>query len=431
MKKNNAINNKKTTGTKTSRYLTLEILTRKEKMSFAVANLSDGRTMMSDGTIVNGTLPVSKNVVGNIGNSRTRESELARLAGAYNTPGTDPYTSHVTSATKSATDSPAPSGGANLKDPYANPGPGYFWDAADGWKRSGGDDAEARRREEETRNAISSGYDQYASGLRGLESTYESGRDEEIGSASKIYEQIFGGLEDQRSSNLAGLEAGRNQVRSREESSIKGLQQNLLNTQRGMTMQLGAMGAGDTSATQVMMPYAYNKIAGQQEGSIRGQSNQQLFEIDQQERDTELQFAQMQRQTEVEKEQSLQGIRQYYGDAIQRVKTALVQAPLEKQRDLANLSQSLLAEAQANLRNLEGEYRQRQNSIRDWAVNRMSELNNARLQMAGSANFSPRDITYQELQMLNAPQATGVGVGQEFWNPMSQAKKIREDYLNS
>lgn len=324
-------------------------------------------------------------------------------------------------------------GGVNLKDPYANPGAGYFWDAADGWKPTGGGDAQAevRRREEEARGAINSGYGQYEQNLRGLQGTYETSRDQELNSASKIYEQIFGGLGEQRQTNLEKLEAGRGQVTSRQDASIKGLQQNLLNTQRGMTMQLGALGAGDTSATQTMMPYAYNKIAGQQESGIRLQANQQLFEIDNQQRDTELQFSQMQRQTEVEKEQSLQGIRNYYGEAIQRVQTALAQAPLDKQRDLSALSQSLLSEAMSNLRNLESQYVQRQNQIKDWAVTRMSELNNARLQLAGTANFSPRDITYQELQMLNAPTATGVGTGTEFWNPMAAAKKVRDEYMGS
>lgn len=322
-------------------------------------------------------------------------------------------------------------GGTNLKDPNANPGPGYFWDAADGWKAIGQASDEARLREEQTRNAISTGYDQYSKNLQGLQSTYETGRDDELNSASRIYEQIFGGLQDQKQSNLESLDAGRGQVKSREESAIKGLQQNLLNTQRGMTMQLGAIGAGDTSATQTMMPYAYNKIAGQQEGGIRMQSNDQLFEIDQQERDTELQFTNMWRQTEVEKEQSLQGIKNYYGEKIQRVQTALAQAPLDKQRDLAALSQSLLQEAQGHLRNLEVMHTQRQQQIQDWALNRMSSLNSARLELAGTANFSPKDITYQELQMLNSPQAAGVGTGREFWNPMAAAKKTRDEYMNS
>ena len=322
-------------------------------------------------------------------------------------------------------------GGINLSDPFASPGAGYFWDAADGWKLANGGDAaaEARRREEQARNEINSGYDQYVSKLGGLETGYGQQRDESLTSASKIYDQIFGGLADQKKTNMEKLAASKTQVKDTTNFSIKDLQQNLSNIVRGMGMQLGAMGAGDTSASKVMMPYAYTKIAGQQEGSIRNQSNQQLFEIDQQERDTELQFTEMNRQTEIEKENQLQGIRDYYGDAIRNVQMAMTNAPLDKAKDLASLSQSLLSEAMSNLRNLETETRQRQNDIKNWATSRMSELNNAKLQLAGSANFSPKDIVYNELQMLNSPQVTGQANSAEYFNPLAAAKKIREEYL--
>lgn len=322
-------------------------------------------------------------------------------------------------------------GGVKLNDPYSSPGAGWFWDAADGWKMANGGDAaaEARRREEQARNEINLGYDQYLSKLGGLETGYGQQRDESLTSASKIYDQIFGGLADQKKTNMEKLAAGKTQVQDRTTSSIKDLQQNLSNVVRGMGMQLGAMGAGDTSASKVMMPYAYTKIAGQQEGSIRNQSNAQLFEIDQQERDTELQFTEMNRQTEIEKENQLQGIRDYYGDAIKNIQMAMANAPLDKAKDLASLSQSLLSEAMSNLRTVEARIDQRKNDIKTWATNRMSELNNAKLQLAGSANFSPRDIVYNELQMMNSPQVTGQANSTEYFNPLAAAKKIREEYL--
>lgn len=187
-------------------------------------------------------------------------------------------------------------------------------------------------------------------------------------------------------------------------------------------MQFGAMGAGDTSATRTMLPYAYTKMAGQQEGSIRNQANQQLFEIDQEERDTELKFSEMWRQSETEKETQLQGIKDYYGNAIKNVQYALAQAPAEKAQALANLNQSLLAEAQANLRNLEAYDRQQKDDIKKWATNRVSELNNLKLQLSGSANFSPQDIMWNELSVQGVNPGQN-GQGMDFSNYVTATRK--------
>lgn len=286
------------------------------------------------------------------------------------------------------------------------------------------------QREQEARGAIESGYGGYLSGMQGLQSMYEAGRDEELGSASKTYESIFGGLDEQKQTNLSKVQAGKEAVGTRKAQSIKDLQQNLSNTLRGATMQFGAMGAGDTSATRTMLPYAYTKLAGAQEGSINKQANDQMFQLDQDERDTELEFTKMWKDTEVQKEQSLQGIRNYYGDAIRNVQSAIAQAPLDKARDLSALSQSLLQEAQTNLRQLEAEDRQRKDSAKTWATNRMSELNNLKLQMANKADFSPQDIVWDELSAggLGAGSQTS---GQEFYNPMLIASKKRQEYLGA
>jgi hypothetical protein len=307
---------------------------------------------------------------------------------------------------------------------------GMRWDgtAWQGANTSAASD-EARRREEETRNAIEGGYSAYENNLKGLESDFTQSETEDIGSASKVYEQIFGGLTEQKTTNLDKLAAGRTAVDTRKAQSIKDLQQNLGNTMRAASMNFGAMGAGDTSATRVMLPYAYTKLAGAQEGSIAKQANDQQFDIDQEERDTNLQFSDMWRQTEIEKETQINGIKQYYGDAIRNVKSALAQAPLDKSRDLAALSQSLLAEAQSNLRQLEAEDRSRKEQVRTWATNRMSQLNDMKLSLANSAQFSPQDITFQELSAGGMIGPT-TGVGSDgMYNPMALAQKKRQQYL--
>lgn len=344
---------------------------------------------------------------------------------------TSQYQSNPTNYKPAQNTSGSSGGGSLPSNPSVNQVvDGMRWDgtAWQGANTSAASD-EARRREEETRSAIEGGYSAYENNLKGLESDLTQSETEDIGSASKVYEQIFGGLTEQKTTNLDKLAAGRTAVNTRQAQSIKDLQQNLGNTMRAASMNFGAMGAGDTSATRVMLPYAYTKLAGAQEGSIAKQANEQQFAIDQEERDTNLQFSDLWRQTEIDKEQEINRVKQYYGDAIRNVKSALAQAPLDKSRDLASLSQSLLAEAQSNLRQLEAEDRSRKEQVRTWATNRMSQLNDMKLSLANSAQFSPQDITFQELSAggMIAP-TTGVG-SDGMYNPMALAQKKRQQYL--
>lgn len=305
------------------------------------------------------------------------------------------------------------------------------WRQASGMDPYGGNSAsdEVRRREEETRNGIRSGYGQYKTGLEGLKTSYEGERDNSLLSAAEIYDKIFGGLTEQKTTNEEKLAAGREAVGTRTSESIKDLKDNLNTTVRGMSMQMGALGAGDTSAAKVMMPYAYTKLAGQQEGGIRKQSNDQLFQIDQEERDTNLTFSQMWKDTEVEKVKQLDDIKERYGSAIRNVQSSLASAPLEEQQALTSLNQSLLAEAMTKLRTAEANIEQDRKDIKAWATNRLSALNDAKIQLGGNANFQPKDIVFDELKMMGSSAPTMANAASYDWNPMAAAKKVRDEYL--
>lgn len=323
-----------------------------------------------------------------------------------------------------------------------DPGPGYFWDAADGWKPVGGGssydaerarrDAERARREQEARDNISRGFDQYERNLQGLIPTYQDQMNTALGSAEAQYQNIFGGLQQQKQSSLDKLQGQAGQVKTMAANSIEDLKRNLNQTVRGMGMQLGAMGAGDTSATQVMMPYAYAKLAGVQEGGIQRQQNDQLFQISQAEQETENQFNTLWGQTETEKINSLQNIRDTYGGYINNVRNAIANAPVERAQALQGLLEGLLTEASNKLTALESQDRQYKASLQDWAMGRMSELNNMKLEIANSANFNPLDIYFNELQMANA--AGGMSSNQDQWNNpqflLAMGKNKRDSFLN-
>lgn len=286
---------------------------------------------------------------------------------------------------------------------------------------------ERRKREEEARKNINAGFDQYVNNLQGLIPTYEGQMNTALGNAEAQYQNIFGGLQEQKQSSLDKLQGQAGQVKTMAANSIEDLKRNLNQTVRGMSMQLGAMGAGDTSASQVMMPYAYTKLAGVQEGGIQRQQNDQLFQIQQAEMDTENQFNTLWRQTETEKINSLQNIRDTYGGYINNVRNAIANAPVERARALQGLLEGLLTEASNKLTALESQDRQYKASLQDWAMGRMAELNNMKLEIANSANFDPLQIGFNELQMVNSLGGGGnTSTDSAYWNPQMLASKKRE-----
>lgn len=388
-------------------------------------------------SVVSGLIPRALGGTGLVSPARASEATNpgANTESPYKNPfDTNPYPTKQTGGGNGNNNSNNPSNGWSdeKNEGYYN---GQLYRDKNQWLSAGGQQGgspsdEVSRREEETRRGINAGYDQYESGLKGLQGSYEGERDSSLTSAAEVYDKIFGGLSEQKQANVDKLAAGRTAVDTRRANSIKDLKSNLSNTVRGMSMQMGAMGAGDTSAAKVMMPYAYTKIAGQQEGGIQRQANEQLFEIDQEERNTNLAFSQMWKDTEVEKEKELEGIRERYGTAIRNVQTALAQAPLDRQRELSSLSQSLLQEALSNLRTAEARIEQDRKDIKTWATNRLSALNDAKIQLSGNANFSPKDIVFEELKMAGS-NPTMADVGGYDWNPLAAAKKVREDYYSA
>lgn len=322
-----------------------------------------------------------------------------------------------------STQSSGGSSGPDLSNPvkqtdYAR-GQGY-----DTWQQYLDAQNSVANRENEIRNTINSGYDSLLSNYQNLIPFYEGQQNTQLQSAQDIYNQIAQGLGQTKDTAMDKLGIARNQVQSNVSNSAKDLQQNLLGVIRNTGMQLGAMGAGDTSASNVMAPYAYTKLAGQEYGKIQRQGNDQLFQIQTQEKDTENQYNQMVNQAQIEKEQQLQGIRNQFGGIISQIRSQMASVPAEKAQALANLQNNLLQQAQSRLSQIEGYYINLQSDMQNWAQNRMAQLNDAKIQLSGSGNFNPQDIVYQELQARNMANQTPTSTA--YWNPEIMRKRREE-----
>lgn len=286
--------------------------------------------------------------------------------------------------------------------------------------------AEYERQREAARSEIEGGFGEYERRLGELEGLYGQQQQSALGSAEQTYANILKGLEEQKGSGLAKLETGRQQVKARGAQSLEDLKRNLEDVVKSMSFRLGALGAGDTSATQVMLPYAYTKLAGVQGGAIQRQVNDQLFEIDKQQKDLETQFSQLWTQMQSEKANLLEQIRNEYGQKLAYIQSLRAQLPRERAEALSTLARELKNEALGRLVTLENWSREREATLQDWARSRMASLETMKQQLSQTANFTPQDILYQRLQQTDLNQPAG----QEVYTPsqlLALAKRRREE----
>ena len=362
--------------------------------------------------------------VGNVGNSRSRESELERISGAYSNPQNDPYNPVRPTGSVLGANS---GGGSNFNKMDKNASVDdskYWWDAANGWTERENPDDARRREENRIRGIISSGFGQYRSQLKGMIPNYQQSKDQQKQNVATGYESIFQGLRDAKTAGMSNLDTSREQVGARKEESIADIQNNMRDVIRASQMKLGAMGAGDSSASEVMAPFAFTKLAGEQSASVQNQANQQNFEIDKQVADTENMFQQLMSQSEQEKINKMSEIETTYDSYIKNIEERIAVSPREEAEALANLAQGFASQKIAELSQIAAEDRAMKQRIQEWGTNRMAQLNDYKLSMSQSSNFSPRAMAYSELTPFSGGNVSG---GETYWNP--QALKRKEDGL--
>jgi len=345
-----------------------------------------------------------------------QNTSLFRSSGVEASGGSNPYT-YTPQAPAQITQTQTSSGGFDRMNFNQNPGSNYWWDAANGWTPVNNNDqsAEAQARDAAIRAQIEQGYGALRSGYENLIPYYEQEGQRRIGQVGDTYQTILGGLDQAKQAGMDKLGLAKTEVERRQAGSIADLKQNLNQVMRNTGMTLGAMGAGDTSASQVMAPYAYTKMAGQQFGQIGRQANDQFGQIDQKNVDLEQQYGQMYNQTEIEKSNAIEMIRSDIGSQIARIREMIPQVDAQKAQALAGLEQSLLSQAQQQLAQIQAEDRQRKDSLQQWALQRMSQLQDAQLSIRNTANFDPQAITFNALQSVGAMPS--YGQSESYYNP--------------
>lgn len=300
---------------------------------------------------------------------------------------------------KSTNPAPSPQG-INLKDPNANPGAGYFWDAADGWKRSGGDGAPDLYAE------INSAFDDVLGGIGGQQVDLE-GRVRTSGDTQKqgINEQLGYGIEN--------LDTQRGNVRSNQASTLADLSQNLRDSARNVNMYLGARGAGNGSATQASS-FALTKLFGKERAGVQKQGSQQLADIDMAETNLKSKASEMLNSVDTWVNSQMTDIATKFNDLRNNI-------GMMKGQMRAQAVESLWNEYN-RVQSMREQYAM---AIAESARSRLGQLNNLKLELSNSSNFDPQSMVFNEYGFN--PAQSYMPEDQTVLNPLALARRKDEE----
>ena len=298
------------------------------------------------------------------------------------------------------------------------------------WKNSqqgGSSDLERQQREMQAkiRGNIENTYGNIVGRLDKLAGLYPQWQQEDVGSLQNAYNTSAQGISNELNAQKQKLGTYRQDIQKNKKLGLQEISQNLRNLMKATGMQLGAMGAGASSASQVIMPYALGKQASRSSAQVIKGANDQFADLDRKMIDVQSTYDQEKNQLDQWLNDSKSSIVQRYRDMKTAIDNAKNQADEKKMVALNALDASLLQNVQNRVNQLDALHQQYAMQVDQWAKNRIAQLQDYKLQLAKTANFSPQELTYEALRGLEGfpPYSQ-----REAWsNPFLLKKKKREN----
>jgi hypothetical protein len=253
---------------------------------------------------------------------------------------------------------------------------------------------------------------------------YDQNRQNWENRISNIYSSNQDTLQAQKQGAMQDIEGYRGDVRTTQKKTLGDLAQDFRNMLRAGQMQLGAAGAGSSSAVP-MYSYALAKQENRRRGDVMAQSREMLNELNQKEQDVKMTYNEQGRQLDRWKEQKMGEIGDTYTGALAEIEQMRGAADQQK----AQLKIQALEGALNRLNQLDAQAMNYKNTLDEWARNRVTQLNNYKMEIGKLSDFQPRQLAYKELQGFGAnPRGQQEQV---FMNPMARKKKDFEDTVKS
>ena len=283
---------------------------------------------------------------------------------------------------------------------------------------------ELDRQRDKTRDAIKDRAGSYLKDLDRLAGFLPQYEQEDTQFVNQNFDLSLNNLTQAKEGSLNKLDTSRGQVRERKAQSIADLQQDLRNQMNATNMRLGAMGAGNSSAAEIMAPYAYAKLGTQARTQLQNQSNSQLADLDMKEQDVIVTYDTEKTRVEQEKIDALNNIKSYYRDRFLQIENAKSQVRDSEKASLENLQMSLLDDARNRLAQVQAYTLQRNAELESWVRNRTAQLQDMRIQLGQMGDYDVEDLVRMSMPGVSA----NVGGSEDYqYNPLALMRKRNEE----
>lgn len=264
---------------------------------------------------------------------------------------------------------PTPTGdnGFNQMDRNANPGDGYFWDAADGWKQinPGGQPSL-------NMDAYFSALDEAMAGLGTQEQAQKS-------IIENQYQQALNTYGTQKEQGLRDLSSERTKTEASQNKTMKDLAESMRNQFMSGQVMLGARGAGDSSAAN-QYSYALTKLGNQQRGDVASQYAEIQNDIADREFKLKSTYDSEIRNIELEKNNMLNQVTQWLAEQQNQIR-------MMKAEGKANMAQAIYNQAIQEANRINTEASNRRNMLDQWALNNASSIKEAAAKMQNLGSY--------------------------------------------
>lgn len=251
------------------------------------------------------------------------------------------------------------SGGSRNNPPPGNPPP---------------DPGQQRNPLQDYIDSLNSQYGQMESSLNPMYSQQEGA----------INQQYQGGLRNidlQAQEGQRTLDGQTSTVQTNQTNNLRDLADAVRNSYQSFSNQLGAYGAGDSSASNVMLPYALSRMEAKQRGNVTQQTGQLLGDIEGRRATLNNAVMQEKNKLDMEKGNQLSQLAQWFNQA----KSTLAQ---QKGANVIQGSQQILQNAINEMNNINNAYSQKQSALQQWAMNNSTNLGALKSNMAAMTDPS-------------------------------------------
>ena len=267
-------------------------------------------------------------------------------------------------------------------------------------------------------------YNQISSGLDRLSGLYDQNKGDWEQQIADLFGSQSQSIGTNQESALNKLDIQKEGVNQDQTKTLSDLSQNMRNMIKAGQMKLGAYGAGNSTAAP-MYAYAMAKQSNKNMADVKYQANKLTNDINLKVQDVKSTFSEQMSQLTQWKTGALTQVGQWYTSQM---------GDLESRRDIAlqnkvQMQNSVLQQALGLLSSLDEKATSWQSSMQQWATDRLSQLNNYKIEIANKVGGDPGAIVGQELQAgLNVSGNSG---DYSASNPYALQKKKLESSLSS